>query len=80
MKYLFMHEQLYAERSRELQSEIEQIQRANQAAGHAPSLGRHAVGQLGKALVSLGTWLEHAEQHDEMTRPAGQLRYPEYGS
>ena len=65
MNNLFLHEQLYTERQKELEQQAEQIYQETCALHAAPNPGRQMIGQLGRTLVSFGTWLEKVEQQDE---------------
>ncbi|HZO72708.1 MAG TPA: hypothetical protein VFB60_10940 [Ktedonobacteraceae bacterium] len=70
---LYTYEKIAAQRRRELQQEMEEIQ-LGQSVPHdhaEPTLGRRIVGNIGKSLVSLGTKLERVDPRNELAPPAG---------
>ena len=62
-QHLYMHEKLAEEHRQELLHEAEQ----RRLVAHLPqrsSIGRHAIACFGAFLVTVGMWLERAEQHE----------------
>ena len=62
---LFFQEHLLAERSQEIEREITQSHLVNHLTQQRRNLGRRMVGNVGRSLVSLGTFLEQVDSCDE---------------
>ncbi len=84
---LYTYEKISARRRQELQREVEEIRLGRSAPrNHSHStLGRRIIGNVGKALVSLGTKLERVDPCNELASPVSgrvpslSFQYPQTG-
>ncbi|HLZ55827.1 MAG TPA: hypothetical protein VKR06_02675 [Ktedonosporobacter sp.] len=62
-----LRDKAFVEHLHELEHEAQQRRLLACARGQRHSRVKKAAGHIGKALVSLGIWLEHFEQREEVT-------------
>lgn len=66
----YIHEHLLATRRQEIQREVEQYRLAASLPSRRSSLLLHAVGMLGRLLITIGTRLKQAELASEPVKAA----------